>query len=157
MLYESSLVNRTWYIESRVTTFQPDIIVTGQDGVTLVVEAKVTLPNLGRTEEQLRSYMISMQCPTGLLITPERMWVYRDLFSSPPSVERVGEFDMRGVWQQQPPANALSFELFVQQWLERVAQQPTKDLPRNFTQAVREYVLPAVANGDVRAAHPRYS
>jgi hypothetical protein len=156
VLYESSRVSRTWYIESRVR-FQPDIIVTGPDGVTLVVEAKVSLPNLGRTEEQLRSYMISMQCPTGLLITPERMWVYRDLFSSPPNVERVGEFDMRLVWQQQPPANALPFELFVQQWLERVAEQPTKDLPRNFTQAVREYVLPAVASGEVRAAHPRYS
>jgi hypothetical protein len=138
-------------------TFQPDIIVTGPEGITLVVEAKASLPNLQRTEEQLRDYMIGMQCPTGILTTPEHMWVYHDLYSSPPNVERVGEFDMSGVWQQQPPADALSFELFVQQWLERLAQQPTKHLPRDVAEALREYVLPAVANGDVRAAHPRYS
>jgi hypothetical protein len=76
--------------------------------------------------------MISMQCPTGLLITPERMWVYRDRFSSPPDVERVGEFDMSGIWQHEPPANASAFELFAQQWLEHVGQQPTKNMPRNF-------------------------
>jgi hypothetical protein len=40
-------------------TFQPDIIVTGSDGVTLVVEAKASLPNLERTEEQLRKIICS--------------------------------------------------------------------------------------------------
>jgi len=138
-------------------TFQPDIIVTGPDGVTLVAEAKVSLPNLERTEEQLRHYMFGMQCPTGILITPRRMWVYRDLYSSPPNVERVGEFDMTGVWQRRPPTDASSFELFVQEWLERVAQQPTKDLPHDVAEVLREYIVPAVASGDVRAAHPRYS
>jgi hypothetical protein len=138
-------------------TFQPDIIVTGSDGITLVAEAKVSLPNLERTEEQLRHYMIGMQCPTGMLITPQRMWVYRDLYSSPPNVERIGEFDMSNVWQRRPPTDAASFELFVQQWLERLTQQPTKNLPRKVAEALREYIVPAVASGDVRAAHPRYS
>jgi hypothetical protein len=101
--------------------------------------------------------MLAMQCPTGILITPHRMWVYRDLYSSPPNVERVGEFDMGGVWQRQPPEDAASFELFVQQWLERLAEQPTKGLPRNIAEALREFIVPAVAGGDVRAAHPRYS
>jgi hypothetical protein len=137
--------------------FQPDIIVTGPDGVTLVVEAKVSLPNLERTEEQLRHYMFGMHCPTGILITPQRMWVYRDLYSSPPDFERVGQFDMSAVWQRRPPTDAPSFESFVQQWLERVAQQPTKDLPHDVAEALREYIVPAVASGDVRAAHPRYS
>ena len=138
-------------------TFQPDIIVTGPDGVTLVAEARVSLPNLERTEEQLRHYMFGMQCPTGILITPQRMWVCRDLYSSPPNVERVGEFDMSGVWQRRPPTDAASFELFVQQWLERVPQQPIKDLPHDVVEVLREYIMPAVASGDVRAAHPRYS
>jgi hypothetical protein len=40
-------------------TFQPDIIVTGSDGVTLVVEAKASLPNLERTDEQLRKIKCS--------------------------------------------------------------------------------------------------
>jgi hypothetical protein len=101
--------------------------------------------------------MIAMQCPTGILITPERMWVYRDRYASPPSVERIGEFEMYGLWQQQPPREEAAFQIFVQQWLERLVQQSTRDLPRNVGETLREYVLPAVASGDVRAAHPRYS
>jgi hypothetical protein len=57
--------------------FRPDIVVTGPDGVMLVVEVKTSLPNLQHSEEQLKRYMIGMQCPTGVLVTPERMWVYR--------------------------------------------------------------------------------
>ena len=116
----------------------------------------MSLPDLKRTEEQLRHYMFGMQCPTGILITPQRMWVYRDLYSSPPNVERLGDFDMSSVWQRRPPADEALFEAFVQQWLERVAQQPMKDLPHDVAQALREYIVPAVASGDVRAAHPRY-
>jgi hypothetical protein len=138
-------------------TFQPDIIVTGPDGIMLVVEAKVSLPNLEQTEEQLSHYMVGMQCPTGILTTPERMRVYRDLYTSPATIERIADFDMQGVWRQQPPQDAASFELFVQQWLERLGQLPTKDLPRNVAEVLREYLIPAVIGGDVRAAHPRYS
>lgn len=138
-------------------TFQPDIIVTGPDGVTLVVEAKTTLPNLEQAEEQLSHYMLGMHCPTGILVTPKRMWVYRDLYASPPVVARVGEFDMSGMWKQEPPQGAHEFELFVQEWLEHVSHHPTKDLPFSVQEALRNYVLPAVAGGDLRAAHPRYS
>ncbi|MGA2136665.1 MAG: hypothetical protein ABSH50_30615 [Bryobacteraceae bacterium] len=143
---------------SNATAFQPDIIVTGPDGVLLVVDAKTTLTDLARSEEQLKRYMSGMQCPTGVLITPEHMWVYRDLYTapSPESIRRIAEFDMWGLWQQPPPVEAISFEIFVQQWLERLAQQPTQDLPAKISGALREYVLPAVTNGEVRAAHPRY-
>jgi hypothetical protein len=123
----------------------------------LVVEAKTSLPDLTQTEEQLSHYMIGMRCPMGILTTPERMRVYRDLYTSPPTIERIADFDTRGVWQQQRPQDAASFERFVHQWLERLAQMPTKDLPRNVAETFREYVVPAVIGGDVRAAHPRYS
>ncbi|HXB68418.1 MAG TPA: hypothetical protein VNY05_09250 [Candidatus Acidoferrales bacterium] len=139
--------------------FQADIIVTTPDGVLLVVEAKVTQPNLERAEEQLKQYMVGMQCPVGLLITPERMWLYRDSYTSrsPQSVQRVGEFDLESLWQQPPPSQGESFERFVQQWLENLAAQPIEQLPNPLQEALREYVLPAVTSGDVRAAHPRYS
>jgi hypothetical protein len=140
-----------------VMIFQPDIVVTGPDGISLVVEVKTSLPNPEQAEAHLQRYMISMQCPTGILVTRERMWLYRDLYTSPPSIGQIGEFDMKGLWQQQPPEEAASFEIFVQQWLERLSQQPTKDLPRNVVDVLREYVLPAVTSGEVRAAHPRYS
>jgi hypothetical protein len=138
--------------------FQPDIIVTGPDGVVLVVEAKASLPNLDLSEEQLKRYMSGMQCPTGVLITPERIWIYRDLYTTrtPQSIQRIGEFDTKGLWQQPPPAEETLFEVFVQQWLERLAQQPTQELPASIRGTFREYVVPAIANGEVRAAHPRY-
>jgi hypothetical protein len=138
--------------------FQPDIIVTGPDGVMLVVEAKASLPNLELSEELLKRYMSGMQCPTGVLITPEHIWVYRDLYTTrtPQSIQRVGDFDTKGLWRQSPPAEATLFEVFVQQWLERLAQQPAQELPANVSRTFREYVVPAVMNGEVRAAHPRY-
>lgn len=139
--------------------FQPDIVVTtpGEPGVSLVAEAKLTLPNLDLTEEGLKQYMVLMQCPTGLLITPERMWLYRDFYTSrsPQSVRRVGEFSLKPLWDQPPPAQGALFETFVQRWLEDLAQRPTERLPPDLRDAIREYILPAVTTGDVRAAHPR--
>lgn len=138
--------------------FQPDIIVTTPDGITLVAEAKVYLPNLERTEEELKQYMVGMQCPIGLLITPERMWIYRDSYTtrSPQSVQRVGEFNVRPLWRQPPPSEAAGFEVFVQRWLEDLASEPAGQAPKELRVALQDYVLPALADGDVRAAHPRY-
>jgi hypothetical protein len=116
------------------------------------------LPNLELSEEQLKRYMSGMQCPTGVLITPDHIWVYRDLYTTrtPQSIQRIGDFDTKGLWQQSPPAETTLFEVFVQQWLERLAQQPAQELPPNIRGTFREYVVPAVMNGEVRAAHPRY-
>jgi hypothetical protein len=139
--------------------FAPDILITAPEGVSLVVEAKVALPDLERTEEQLKRYMIGMQCEVGLLITPDRIWLYRDSFTarSPQSIQRVGEFDPRPLWPQPPPSEALSFERFVQRWLEDLPNQTAAEAPSALREALEEYVLPAVRGGDVRAAHPRYS
>jgi hypothetical protein len=138
--------------------FQPDILITTPDGITLVVEAKVTLPNLEGAEEDLKQYMVGMQCPTGLLITPKRMWLYRDSFTtrSPQSVHRVGEFNLTRLWDQSPPLQGSRFEMFVQRWLEDLPTQPAKEVPDELGEALRDYVLPAVTSGEVRAAHPRY-
>jgi hypothetical protein len=139
--------------------FQPDIVVTtpGETGVTLVVEAKPTLPDLGRTEDGLKIYMTLMQCPTGLLITRDRMWLYQDSYTSrsPQSIRRVGEFNLKPLWDQPPPDQEAPFETFVQRWLEDLAKQPAEELPKEVRAALREYVLPALIGGEVRAAHPR--
>jgi hypothetical protein len=139
--------------------FRPDILITTPDGTTLVVEAKVHLPNLRGTEDGLKRYMVGMQCPVGLLVTPDRMWLYRDSFSarSPESIERVGEFDVKSLWRQAPPLEGARFETFVQEWLRGLTRQRTDELPYEMAKALQEYVLPAVANGEIRAAHPRYS
>lgn len=141
--------------------FQPDILVTSPDEprVTLVIEARVHLQNLDRTEAQLKQYMVSMQCPIGMLITPERMWLYRDTYTTraPDSIQRVGEYNIESLWREPPPAQGDRFEAFVQHRLEDLARTPAQDLPSDLRDALREYILPAITTGDVRAAHPRYS
>jgi len=137
--------------------FQPDILINTPDGRVMVIEAKVAVNDLPRTEEALKRYMVAMQYPFGLLITPERGWVYRDSYSgpSPASVKQVEEFDSTRIWRQNPPHQALEFEAFVQQWSENLADFPAQSFPPQLQDIVRVYVLPAIAAGEVRAAHPR--
>src|SRR5260370_1966403 len=138
---------------------EADILITTPDCIELVVEAEVSLPNLEPTEAELKKYMVGMNCPLGLLITPERMWLYRDFYTSrtPHSVQRIGDFDLKSMWQEPPPSHWLQFEIFVQQWLELLAYQPTQDLPSDLRQVIQKYLLPAVRSGEGRTAHPRYA
>jgi hypothetical protein len=137
--------------------FQPDILINAPHGRVMVIEAKVALPDLLRTEEALKRYMVGMQYPFGMLITPEKGWVYRDFYSnfSAASVKKVEEFDSTRIWRQNPPSQGLEFEAFVQQWIEDLAHFPVDSLPPQLKDIVQGYVLPAIASGEVRAAHPR--
>ena len=141
--------------------FRPDILVTSPDEprVTLVIEAKVHLQDFDRTEAELKQYMVGMQCPLGMLITPDRMWLYRDSYTTraPDSIQRVGEFNIKSLWREPPPGQETRFEAFVQQRLEELAKTPTHGLPSDLRDALREHILPAITTGNVHAAHPRYS
>jgi len=100
-----------------------------------------------------------MRCPIGLLITPEHMWLYQDFYTadSAGSVQRVGECSVAKLWHRKPPAQGAAFETFVQQWLEDlVAEHANRELSGELNEALGEYILPAVATGDMRAAHVRY-
>ena len=147
--------------EGMPSRFVPDIVVTvpEESRVALVVEAKTHLPNLARTEDALKEYMIGMQCPVGLLVTPERLWIYRDAYldRSPQSIKRIGEYATIPLWREAPPTEPRRFEVFVQRWLERLPEEPTSSLPAGLGEALREYVIPAVNQGEVRAAQPRWS
>ncbi len=123
----------------------------------MVIEAKVAMNDLPRTEEALKQYMVDMLYPFGLLVTPEKVRVYRDFYSSfsPSSVKQVEEFDGARIWRQSPPRQEAEFEAFVQQWIENLVDFPPESLPQQFKDIVRTYVLPALAAGEVRAAHPR--
>src|SRR3989442_719476 len=114
--------------------FHPDILVTSpeESHAALVIEAKVHIPNLDRADEQIKQYMVGMQCPVGLLITPERLRLYRDFYTdrSSRSVQRIGDYNAAPLWApESPPRDELRFEIFVQHWLERLANQPQRDLP----------------------------
>jgi hypothetical protein len=137
--------------------FQPDIIISTPDGRLMVIEAKVAMSDFAQTEEALKGYMVAMQYPFGLLITPEKGWVYRDSYASvsPSSIHRVEEFNSSPMWRQNPPRDPLEFEAFIQQWIEDLADFPSQSLPPRLKDIVQGYVLPAIAVGEVRAAHPR--
>jgi hypothetical protein len=137
--------------------FEPDILVNTPNGRVMVIEAKVALNDLPRTEEALKRYMVAMQYPFGLLITPEKGWLYRDSYSSlsPASIRQVEQFDSARIWRQNPPRHGMEFEAFVQQWFENLGDFPTESLPPQLKDVVQVYVLPAIAAGEVRAAHPR--
>lgn len=144
----------------------PDLIVTPRGGspVLLAVETKVYRPQgeaLEVAEAQLKYYMVGHRCHTGLLVTPETLWIYRDTFRdrSPDSIQRVGEFAMADVpmiahfAEQTPPPPERAFEAVVQRWLEELVREAaTVHLPSPLREAVEDHVVPALLDGEVRAA-----
>jgi hypothetical protein len=102
-----------------------------------------------------------MRCPVGVLVTPERLWLFRDryLSSSEDSITQVGEFDVRSVLNFEHArtgrADALAFEQLVQSWLEGLATESgLRELP---SPAAQLYIVPAISQGAIRAGHPRPS
>jgi hypothetical protein len=145
---------------------QADIIVSSPDSteVNLVVEAKLRVANLPETERRLKIYMLQLRCPLGLLISPDRLWIYRDRFTSDSeeSVEQLGEFGIAGLVPFQPvaavadeKAAAAAFEDAVQNWLENLPATDTRGLEANLRSVIDHYIVPAVENGVVGAAGPR--
>jgi hypothetical protein len=137
--------------------FEPDILINTPNGGVMVIEAKIAMNDIPRTEEALKQYMIGMQYPFGLLVTPEKVRVYRDLYSSfsPDSIRQVEEFDGARIWRANPPRQPSEFEAFVQQWIEDLIDFPVESLPPELKNIVQVFILPAIAAGEVRAAHPR--
>lgn len=129
--------------------FSPDIIVTGGTGedtprILLMAEAK-RYPTIRKEDEfQLKSYMVHMRCPIGLLVTPNAIEVFRDTYTahSESSVERVGSFPAPTDWdifrvphhgssgQGASDTNlGFQFEEAVKFWLEQLATSPSPYLP----------------------------
>jgi hypothetical protein len=143
----------------RITmAFEPDIIVTVPDTpfMELVIEAKTHLADLHEAETDLKQYMLGMRCPLGILVTPDHLWLYRDFYTkTPDSVRRIGDYDLTKVWREPPPTRPNQFEAFVQHWLEDLAKAPPSALPRELDDTLRDHLIPALASGVIRAAHPR--
>jgi hypothetical protein len=143
---------------------QADIIVSSPDSteVKLVVEAKLQSFELQKTERQFKNFMLQLRCPLGLLVSPQRLRVYQDRFTSDSenSIELVGDFDITGLIRFQPPSTGagVAFEKAVQSWLEddlsrSTSQNQVKD-PK-LLEIINHYILPAVETGVVRATGPR--
>jgi len=145
---------------------QADIIVTTPDSteVNLVVEAKLRFTDFPEAERQLKHYMLQVRCPLGILISQERLWIYRDRFTSnsEESIERLGEFGTAGLVpflpvpaMADPKAAAATFEDAVQDWLESLPTSNTRELEPKLRSVIDHYIVPAIENGIVGAAGPR--
>lgn len=155
----------------------PDILVTAPDSpqIFLVVEAKFTAKDLDSLESALERYMVKMGAPIGLLVTPRSIGIYRNHYTgtSQESVERIKVIDVPQSWlalsnfseflSEHPTGSkasrlALAFEDNVQSWLERLRNPGMLDgLPHDAQDAFSDYVIPALYEGVIRAAHPRES
>ena len=149
--------------------FAPDILVSSPDAhdIALVVEVKLHDDDLEQTEQQLKRYMFGMRCPLGLLVTPERMRLLRDTYTSyaPESIEWIGDYPIQGLFEEalarhpkdtDVAVGAFRLEDAVQAWLERLASGTgLASLSPDLRDALKEYVLPALEQGEIRAAGPR--
>jgi hypothetical protein len=146
--------------------FEPDIIVSDNDGTSLLLVAEVKsgrppLHALKKTETQLKQYMIGMRCGVGMLVTPHKLRIYRDRYLGyePDSIEMVGEFEFpvgtSGIESGRDVASR--FEALVQHWLESLKDPNARvRLSSSLRDAIEEHVAPVLRSGEVRAAHHRH-
>lgn len=146
--------------------FRPDIVVTDADGsaLTLIVEVKTSTADWQRTEPQLKRFMAGMGCPIGLLVTPQKFRLYRDryLSSSADSVELVAECETEKLLPAKLSSTSRrdedAFAQAVQAWLEDLrSDSAVRELSGECRRVVQTCLLPALAEGVLRAGHPRPS
>lgn len=151
-----------------------DILVTASDSpqILLAIEVKIAVRDLAEAASPLKRYMVGMGVPAGLLVTANRIVIYRNYYlsESEDSVKQtkvidLPKFDPRlsryltppsETDNQKPAERALIFEENVQSWLEHLRlPESSHDLPSELKEAFGDYVLPVLNQGVIRAAHPR--
>jgi hypothetical protein len=152
-------------------SFEPALIVTSRDApdLGLVVEAKLSLASADSSEQQLKRYMFGMRCPVGMVITPGVVRLYRDTYREHGigSIDLVGEFpapkslsdDIAPATGSSGVALGLRLEEAIQSWLEQLARGSRgvlDELSPGLREAIEEHVLPILAQGEIRAAGPRW-
>jgi hypothetical protein len=144
--------------------FVPDIVVTGPDTprVLVAVEAKADEAQFQRVAREIRQYLFRMSSPVGLVVFPERLWVFHNTYTGTDesAIEQLGPYDLPNIlWENAgvgPQVKGRQFEAAVQAWLEHLAK--THDINNaspDLHSALETYVFPALNLGIVRAAGPR--
>ena len=141
---------------------RPDIVVTGPDSteVLLVVEIKGNVADQKSAEAALKSYMVHMSCPVGMLVTPEQVRFYRNRYTdyAPQTVESIGECLTRELLETLPrwAVTESDLERLVEEWLESLRVGGDRSWPPAVREAIESSVLPVVSGGVVRAGGPRW-
>jgi hypothetical protein len=141
---------------------RPDIVVTRPDSpeVLLVVEVKGDLADQKTTEAALKSYMVHISCPVGMLVTRKRVRFYRNRYTdyAPQTVEMTGECptgELLGTLHRGAVTES-DLERSVEQWLESLQAGGYSSWPSAVREAIESSVLPVVSGGVVRAGGPRW-
>ena len=131
-----------------------DIIVTSPTGHTRVaVEVKLA-GDLEAATSQLREYMKGVGASVGLIVGREEIGILRDTYAGEPSIGIAGRYPTSLVHDLEIGEDELEFEEHVQRWLESLlTNDDVADEP--LLSALRMHLLPAMADGTVRAAGPR--
>lgn len=131
-----------------------DIVVTSPTGrFGLVVEVKLR-GDLDVATAQLSEYMRRVGTDAGLVVGRDVLRIVVDTYRGDPSIKVVGEFPTALARGLRGSTDVFDFEDSVQRWLESlqngedVAAEPLRS-------ALAAYILPALAEGTVRAAGPR--
>ncbi len=146
--------------------FGPDILVVSPDDLTthMLVEVGESISAADR-ERSLKHQMIRTGVPTGLLVTPTWLTIYRDTFTDylDSSIQAVEQIPTSDIESLQPFAAGLrssgaDFEDAVQEWLAQLKYRLDEGFLRgsDLKPAVREHILPALRSGEIRASGPRY-
>jgi len=148
-------------------SYQPDILVkaAGDPATYLVVEVKLTSDprTVHEAESALKTYMAEAGIPTGMLVTPVQVRIYRDNFRGSPkeSVEDVGDVVTGEIPELQKFAgqgstDPIAFEDAVQDWLAGLQYRQANGFLRSGDHRhLTEHIGPSLTMGEVRAAGPR--
>jgi hypothetical protein len=154
------------------TKFRPNLIVTSSDGAELKLVVAVGRDPADRNFVlgPLKRYMVATNCPVGLLVVPNGLWIYRNRYlpNDQDSVQELGPF--RKLWPQDslprsfvgiPAAAAAALDPFVQEvrnWLDNLDTPSNLNaLNQDLRSAVRDYLLPVLHEGILRAGVPRHT
>jgi hypothetical protein len=140
---------------------RPDIVVTKPDSpeVLLVVEIGGNVADQKGAETALKSYMVQMSCPVGMLATPEQVRFYRNRYTgyAPQTIDMIGECRTSELLGTLPRGvTASDLEHPVEEWLESLRAGGDRSWPPSVDEAVESSILPVVSSGIVRAGGPRW-
>jgi len=142
--------------------FPPGIVVIGpRNHVSLLLaEVRTDVRDVPAAEVSLKEYMVGRSCSAGLLVTPERSRIYRNMYTSdsPESIILEGEFATEDLLGTFPGSiSDLHLEELLQERLEDLqATGNMSSLPAESRELIEDSIGPALTLGSIRAAGPRW-